>query len=351
MLTSVAEQLKTIVESLSIVTNAAGPIEPGQKVEFNIVSSITDLAASESLATIPLSIPIDVQVSWTIEDENGTQLDEADVLSPNPLTGLNLFLLFKPPIVDLGHDAPDLVLRTVKAKVTVKSFNLTPAPTSATKDLQLPVQLVPLELPIILALFRFSKYRPFADDMEPGFSLMVVPRGSPIQGLTEPTNEILRRIERTLSPLRTFVGIAGFLAGLRILSQALAAQPMVRARAGNIENLTDIHMRTETFLGIDIFNRDMRANDRISSLIFIGPPGQTVACYNDENFAEGEGAFKVQAGLDMVVLIPDLSVTMSRLEDIPGVAIIKEDNDSNRFDDSMTSVKFLGRTPIEEPER
>jgi hypothetical protein len=345
-LTSVVEQLNKLADSLSIITNVGGPIEPGQKVEFNIVTSIADIAASETLATIPLGIPVDIQVSWTVEDGNGNQLTGADFLSRNPLTGLNVFLLFKPPIIDLGVDAPDLVVRIVKATVTVKSFNLTPAQTSTSRELQLPVPLVPLELPTILALFRHTKFRPFEDDMTPGFSLMVVPDGSPIQGLTEPTNEVLRRIEGTLRPLRTFVGIAGFLTGLGILSQALAAQPMARARAGNIPDLEDIHMRTETFLGIDIFNRDMRANDRVSSLIFIGPPGRTVACYNDENFAEGEGAFKVHAGLDMVVLIPVLGVAISDLEAIPGVGII---NDSNRFENRMTSVQFLEDTPIEEP--
>ncbi|MFY9620476.1 MAG: hypothetical protein WAM70_07430 [Pyrinomonadaceae bacterium] len=344
-LTTVVEQLNKLANSLSIITNALGPIEPGQKVEFNLVSSIADMSVSETLATIPLDIPVKVQVKWTVEDENGNQLTGADFFTPSPLTTLNVFFLFKPPIIDLGVDAPDLVLRTVKATVTVKSFNLTDPQTSTPRDLQLPVQLVPLELPTILALFRHTKFRPFDDGMKPGFSLVVVPNGSPIQGLTEPTNEVLRRIEGALRPLRTFVGIAGFLTGLAILSQALAAQPIARVRAGNIIDLEDISMRLETFLGSDQLNRDMRPDDDVGSLIFIGPPGRTVACYNNDHFAEDQGAFKLHVGLDMVVLIPALGVAISALEAIPGVDIIRPDTDLDRFENSMTSVQFLADTP------
>jgi hypothetical protein len=362
-------QLLDWANTIHMVSTATGLIEPGQKVDLQILSSARNMFVIDSVGGIQLpvgtgtllpSLPVKLKVAWLVKDDEGNTLNPGtDYLitkaapSVNSGQGQLISLIFMPPIVELGASEVPLTANiSVEAEVTLEVLHSTPVanptrvavtiPSDVTRrldpnHLKLPLELVPLEIPTFVALFRLSDYQPFARDMEPGFVLMIVPGSSPLRGLVEVTNDILQRLEDAVRPLRALAAMAIFLTRLTIARQALEAQPMIRIIAGDVDNLTDIHMRTETFLGVDIFNRDMRANDRVSSMIFMGPPNRMVGCYNDEEFAEGEGAFSVRVDETMITLIP----VVRSVANEGVIEVLQEDDDDNRFEDSLTSVKFL----------
>jgi hypothetical protein len=136
----------------------------------------------------------------------------------------------------------------------------------------------------------------------------MVPYHSVIQGIVGPFNELMKQINLALRPLRSLAGIASFLTGLEVLSHAMNAQPMMRLRRGSVGDLDDVHMRVETFLGVDLFNRNLRANDRASALAVMGPCGTRIGFYDDQHFdlGNGEFAFNVVTGPEMVTIVRDL---------------------------------------------
>ncbi|MBD0371204.1 MAG: hypothetical protein ICV60_10245 [Pyrinomonadaceae bacterium] len=360
MLLNLKNQLDALTDTLHLVSNVAGPVEPGQKVELEVVSGAPDLFATVNALDNPVlagtaqlltQVPVEIQVTWSVTLNGKPLKSGTDFLATNNVEGPSVAFLFKPEFIDLGFSKNPFPARLViKATVRLRAWPTngaiaTAIPTAqVSKDitLELPLSLMPLEIPTILALFRNEQFRALPDDnLDGGFVLMVVPSYSYLQGLTEQMNDLLVKIDEVVRPIRTLLGLAAFLSGLTILRQALSAQPMVRLRHGDIDDLTDIHMRVETLFGADLLNRDLRPNDRVSSLIFMAPKGRKVGCYNDQNQAEGEGAFAVDVGDEMITLIPSLRVSIAELEAQPHVEVLKPDNDSNRFDDSMSSVQFL----------
>jgi hypothetical protein len=300
-----AADLNTLASTLRLVTGNAGPVEPGDLVEAKVLSSLTEVTIVDTLAAIALTVPVQVDVRWTVVDHDGHELQvDSHFVANNGLTGPLVEFLFKPPIVELVGEPPPTFTWMIRATVTLRVGTVV----SDAKQLAVPVEVVALELPVLLALFRHKQFAAFEDPDDPGFVLLVVPADSILKGLTEPFNDLMDRLDLALSRLRGLVGIAGFLTGLTILRHALASQPMVRTRAGNVGDLEDVHMRVETLLGFDFLNRDMRAADRVSSLVLMGPCGTRVGCYDDENFSldDGEWAFNLRTGLEMITVIRDL---------------------------------------------
>ena len=360
MLLNLTKQLDALTETLHLLSNLAGPVEPGQKIELEVVSAAPDLFATVSVLDNPVvggvaqlltQVPVEILVTWSVTKAGKPVKPGTDFLVTNNAEGSSGTFFFKPEFVDLGfarNPSPTLIVIKATARLRAWPTNGVTATTnpipqlSKEVSLEIPLQLVPLEIPTILALFRYKEFRSLeGGTLEGGFVLMVVPDYSYLQDLTEEMNALLVRIDEAVRPIRTLVGLAAFLSGLTILRQALSAQPMVRMWHGDISNLTSIHMRVETRFGIDLLNRDLRPNDRVSSLIFMGPEGRKIGCYNDENHAQGEGAFTVDVGNEMITLIPSLRVSIAKIKLNPNVEVLVEDNDSNRFDESMTSVQFL----------
>ncbi|HEX8054219.1 MAG TPA: hypothetical protein VF517_14610 [Thermoleophilaceae bacterium] len=268
-----------------------------------------------------------------------------DFVANNGLAGLLVGFVFKPPIVELTRSPVPTVSWTITASVTVRAGGLA----SDTKSLSVPVELGQLEIPKFIALFRHKNFAAFEDPDTPGFVLMLIPHHSILQGISEPLNDLLDRIHEALRPLRSLVGIAAFLTGIDTLKQALASQPLVRVKRGSEDNLEDIHMRVDKFLGSTWLEKDLRPNDRVSALILMGPCGTRVGCFDDEDFTteHGEWGFHVRTGPEMVTIISDLS------DGKPPPTFPEEDPNDPRsqrlfilrrggasFADNMTSVLF-----------
>lgn len=362
MLFDLAKQLDALTNTLRLVSNVIVPVEPGQKVELEVLSAAPDLFVTDKVLDNPLlagtaqlltQIPVEIRVAWSVTDGAERLSPGVDFLATNEMRGPSVDFIFKPPFLELGTVKPlvDDSLRIITARVTLRAWpnNVAlNAPSTAVPQevvskevkLNLILSLVPLEIPTLLALFRFEDFRALGKaDLTPGFVLMVMPKHSYLGELVENMNEVLVRIEEAVRPIRTLLGLAAFLAGLNILRQALTAQPMLRAFHGTeIDDLDNIHMRVDTRFGSDFLKRDLRPNDRVSSLIFLGVPGKKVTCFADTDQDPDDGAFEVHLGTEMIAVVPTL-----RLKQAPHPAVTVIDNTdsgNNNFDDSLSSLRF-----------
>ncbi|HEX8572289.1 MAG TPA: hypothetical protein VF759_06020 [Allosphingosinicella sp.] len=372
MAVNLEDQLRDWLGTLRIVSNATGPVRPGQRVDLSILSSAREMSGGEALllpavqnvlgsAGRALSqAPVRVKVKWEVEREKGEDqfetlvpgtdfLANAHTLDAEGLQGAAISLTFMPEFVPLTEDSPTPTRVTITPTVTLEAilidgaaatharatFPMAGTPRSR-NPLRLDLDLLPLQVPVFLALFRFNDYRPLADDLNPGFALLITGKGSPLKGFTEATNEILVQLEESIRPLRSIAGVAGFLTGLATLRHALAAQPTVRVASGDVENLAAIHMRKDSFLGVDALDRDLRAHDETGSLILIGPSGTTAGCFCDEEFEQGEGAFEVRTGAEAIRLVPSVGA-LRMATPTPGVTVLKDDTEDT-FDDSLSSI-------------
>jgi hypothetical protein len=303
-----AAQLNFVADSLRLVTDAAGVVQPGNTVNAEVVSSLSDLNAVDSVGptSIPLARPVDIEVTWHVYDESGIERGPGvDFVSTGGLGGISAGFVFKPPIVELTYGGLATHTWEIRVRVSVSAEGVT---SPVTRDLSVPVELLELGIPKFVALFRHRNFEAIDDNLEGGFVLLMVPYHSVLQGIVGPFNELMKQIDLALRPLRTLAGIASFLTGIEVLSHALNAQPMMRLRRGSVDDLEGIHMRVETFLGVDLFNRDLRANDGASALAVMGPCGTRIGFYDDEDFDldNGEFAFNIVTGPEMVTIVRDL---------------------------------------------
>jgi hypothetical protein len=183
----------------------------------------------------------------------------------------------------------------------------------------IPVLIPVLPIPKLLVLFR---YHDFNFNTEGGLprkgqaALLVVPARSPL-GTLEDLRPILRTLRTVLAPLRSLSRFARFLTGLNTLSAALSRRPRVRfAVADQINDLHDIKLitmgrwedpwvndeipdlfslRSQPWPGNDEDN-DIYAGNRMTSLIFLGPPGAEVECYLDKSCSPFSGTLAVKTG-------------------------------------------------------
>lgn len=371
MTLDVVQHLGRIAESLRLTATPVGPVSPGELVQARILSTVQDLAIAETVlgdlslqgagglldqltGTVPIAAaaPIGLEVEWEVV-VGGQTLSQGDGLVASdgfagPDLAFRLVPTFPGLLTELRDDLPpSSIPALVRAHV-----RLTAGTAVVERDLELPFEAVPLGIPTLLALFRHRNFES-GNDQEDGFVLLVVPENSPLKTGAARLNRLFEQLDELLRPLRTVAGIADFLLGIGILGVAFSAHRHFRMRAvDQIGDLDDIHMIREEFLGVDIFDRDTRANDRISSLIFIGPPDRAVECFNDEDFDLGEGALRIRAGLGLAAVVRDLhvgdpvSVLGTGL-----VEVLRRNDDSNRFGDSMTSLRFVTvEPPLPSPE-
>lgn len=362
MLFDVVKQLNALTETLRLVSNVSVPVEPGQKVELKILSAAPDLFVTDKVLDNPIltgvaqlltQIPVEIQVRWSVTDGERKLSPGVDFLATNGMAGPFVDFIFKPEFLELGTVKPlvDDSLRIITAQVTLRAWptNIAPNTTepqavvSKEVKLSLPLAVAPLEIPTMLALFRFADFRAMGlADLTPGFVLMLMPKNSYLQEFTEQLNETLVRIEEAIRPIRTLLGLAAFLARLNVLRQALTAQPMLRMlHRQEIDSFNNIHMRVDTRFGVDFFKRDLRADNRVSSLIFMGVSGKKVTCFVDKDRDPGDGAFEIVSATEMIVLLPTMNLNAATLAEHPEVKVIDNTNNGlNNFEDSLSSMKF-----------
>jgi hypothetical protein len=77
MLFDVLKQLNVLTETLHLVSNIASTVEPGQKVELQVLSGAPDLFVTDKVldnsiltgaAQLVTQIPVGIHVEWSVRD-------------------------------------------------------------------------------------------------------------------------------------------------------------------------------------------------------------------------------------------------------------------------------------------
>ena len=294
--------------------------------------------------TTTSTVPVQVEVQWHVRDENGNPI--ADVAwsdgtqsgtgDPPVLVGnealADLTLTFSAVFVELTSTPAPVAQRSVSASIRLS------AATTSTGWVDLPPVTVPIPavpVPTALVLFQDSNFR--------NNKLLVVPASSPI---VDPARTLLETaldtLNSTLGTLGAAVGLAAFFVGnLQAVKDALdAGGNVVFRKTDSIGNLNDLDLESG-------FLNDTEAEDELSSLIFIGPPGRRVQAFNDRNLSDSEGEMDVTIGPELLVLASSLH-SNSPASDPPGrISVPKAPtgsrflfHDITSFGDELSSLRF-----------
>jgi hypothetical protein len=304
--------------NVATVTNGA-PAPPG-------VPGL--LGAIQGTVQIPMdvtqSVSLDVQISarWTVTDEQGNMVGSQDlswtVTNPNTSTvdqqgsggsitiapdlaleilNLAFNVLFVEAVQFDGTTFPaPIAKRTLEA-----SIQLTAGPASSgwvnLPPLELSLAVIPI--PTILLLFENASFT------DPGVGLIMVPANSPLDSTT--ITAALNALDNTLSPLQASLAVLSFVLG------EIAPGATVQTALGLAQNARLTFQKTD---GIsDLSNIEWKshwygdedAEDNISSIIMIGPPGRQAQCFNGRDFAgSAEGQMNINIGSELLVEVPNL---------------------------------------------
>jgi hypothetical protein len=346
-------------ESLPVATTFTSLVDPfteGDVTKAGVPGLIGLLAGTFQLpldVTETTTVGVTVQVQWRIRDEHGHPVADAEWVTEtaSPMQGTG-----DPPLL-AGEDAVaalELTLSAAFGELTLPPEPPRPRTVSAAirlsagtistgwvdvPPLTLTVQLIPV--PTVLLLFMHKDFK--------GRVLLVVPANSPIGDPPEvPLKDALDDVKDALDALGTVAGVATFFVGhLQAVKDALDNAPAVIFGKTNSEsNLNDIDLETHWFP----LQNDTEAEDELSSVIMIGPPGRKVEAFNKRNFETGEGQMDVVVGGELMVLGADLH-TSAPATDPPGRIAVPHAPSGSRwhtywwgditgFGDELSSFRF-----------
>ena len=178
------------------------------------------------------------------------------------------------------------------------------------------------------------------------FVLVLVPDDSPIGSISALrfAFDKLREVSKTAAGLASLAGVAG--SGLTTLTGlgdaidtvlgAFNAHALINERVGmafvtadSVSNLNDI----DVILGPHIWNNDVEAEDTISSLALVGPPGRRIRVFQHRDFR----------GRNMAITVSPVCVTLVNEMTNPPVTVPAGQASAvnDPLDNRMSSVAFL----------
>lgn len=278
------ETIDSIPIEVPVVRVGLGPVEPCKPVLLNILPPfLPKLASLGGLPTINPELPdvasklpktpgtpeLPIQIANVeveVRDAGNVQLGDfvQDRPAPDKLT-----VLLAPPTVPLTNDPqpPTLVSRTIVVKVTVQI-----GPVSREIRVPITVQLLPLPIPVVLALFRHNNFSPVWGS-DPGCVFLMVPENSPLVSV-QGALEALKLLRTLLEPLKPIARLVRLITGLGLLADALATQP-VKFAVRNTINLKDVNFQEfKLYFWVWEFTLPIKTlEDEMSSFILIGREG------------------------------------------------------------------------------
>ncbi len=244
-----------------------------------------------------LVIPITYDMKW--KGPSSSPLDPTKVTAT--------FVV--PPVVSGYGSTPSFsyvgvqVVATARFdRVPLSACNLPEIVVSARRSLRIPS--VRIEIPTVLVLA-------VGKDLQGPGILVVVPA-------TLPFAQRSALLEGAVRPaLRTLEGAQTALQGVPAFAGTLALLTPLKAINGLLESGTSVQFRRRTTIndlnGITLVQRgytenDTEAENEISSLMLIGPPGATVDLYNDTDRRAGNGHLRVSVRAQYFVRVGNLHV-------------------------------------------
>ena len=249
-----------------------------------------------------VSVALSAEVEWIIKDENNQAVLSTNLFKVRSGAALpEATFHLKPPTTELTTN-PNLVpvRRYVHARVKLTALGITSGWIDVPGD-GLPIWVARLPIPTVLLMFLHANYASKSGN-DPGAVLVVLPSNSPFGAWAEFQTKV-NEIRNTISTLSDFAGFGAFLTGVPNLLSAVDEQPyIVPAPLGDrFANLNDIDLIVRSW-----WENDTEAEDEISSLILIGPPGKRVRLYNARDFNSGEGQLDLTVGDEMYAAVPNL---------------------------------------------
>lgn len=303
------------------------------------------------------TISVSASVRWRIRDENGglvsvtwQRLGDAATSSGSeiiqslgnlpsatpPTFATNLLTLTFPLLfTELLGTAPPLPRRRIEAALRLEVA----AAGIATDWIDLP----PID--IFLPAIPVPRIAIFTADVDfGGQALIVVPSGSPLTNVSDVTTAI-SSLAGTLTPLAgAMPGLNVFLTQFGLVLGALSSSRPLFQVADSIPFLRD-QVWTEG-LGNVIFN--FNAEDTISAMAVVGPPGRVVQCFNDREFSDSQGQLNVSTGTGVMTTIRDLGSSAPPCDPAGNISIPRPPGGArfflhgiSTFGDEFSSMRFV----------
>ncbi|MFL5311763.1 MAG: hypothetical protein ACJ79H_15100 [Myxococcales bacterium] len=339
--------------TLNIGSVTSGPLTP-PGVPGTIGTVVGNLPIP-STVTEPTLTPVTANVRYRILDEQGVPVANAAwtlAVPGQPVSGVGgdvdaalapfaeLDIKFPPIIVELTTSPPLPVRRTIQASVNLSTA--TPSASSGWIDLP-PVQLdlIPIAIPTIFLLYENVGFT--------GRMLIVVPSNSPLTeaGLSAELNQLSTAISALANNAAFSLTLMTAMLGTgdpsgRSIPDQLAAFRRIFVKADAIANLDD-HVYDGGFLGIG----RVTAEDLMSAVMFIGPPGRQAQCFIRRDFDSGNGQFNVTVSGSTLAATATNIHSASPASDPAGSVTVVTPPSGFRpfhfisiFGDELSSVKF-----------
>ncbi|HMF56054.1 MAG TPA: hypothetical protein VK619_06820 [Pyrinomonadaceae bacterium] len=252
---------------------------------------------------IPVEVPVGVSVTWEVLDSDGTTVLMAGTTTftaPNGTSSPEVSFVFAPQTVEMTSQ---MTIPTVQRFIRA-TIKLTAGTVNYTFTLpNIPVDVPAIPIPKVIVFFLHAYFSPSWGDDE-GAAFIVVPNNSPLRSLAQ-LQGVLNTLQSTVSTLTGLAEFASFLLGLNDLIGTLPAQPYVQFRVADASNKLN-NFNDVTLIQRSWYENDTEAEDELSSLIFIGPPGRRVQCFNDRDTKTDEGAFELTIGPKLHAIIRNL---------------------------------------------
>lgn len=307
-----------------------------------VLGQLTGTVGVPLEVTKMLTANVSVEVEWRVRDEAGNLVSEFTMTPAAPTPEDVVTFAFKSFVTELTNQPEPVVKRFIEAAIRLR------AGTTSTDQIVLPsvpVVIPVLRVPTILVMFQDKNF----DNSR----MVLVPGNSPLAG--EGVDDALNALATALNtlPLPSIVDRAALLEdfgeGLTRLSFFAALMPdptngVAFRKADGIANLNDVVI-WDTGL---FFLNNTEAEDEMTSLVLIGPPGRKVETYIAREFSDSEGAMNVTVGKELFADIGDLkskapqSTPADRVEvtKTPGRAGVWPVEWEVDFSESISSVRF-----------
>lgn len=274
------------------------PTTPGQPHVFRVRPLALVMPVLGGLIDPATALPISITVSWSVENAGGVTLaaDEAVVYARRG-NALEATVMVLPDFVELTRTyQPGTKTRYVAATAVLGVTQGTETTTVELPLVRHPITVPAVPVPTLAMFFHARKLGIEGNSLASGhqFLLIGVPGDSPIAGVAALRGALdtLRRVSQTADNIASLAGLAGVgLASLTSLGtgldEVIHAIDLHRPKSNvgvaflvgdGVRNLNDIEMVRQRW-------NDIEAEDEISSIVFLGPPGRMLNIHRDDNFS------------------------------------------------------------------
>ena len=299
---------KPLAQNLKLVQQAASGI-----CNLPVIKQVCDalrptgigglLAQLSATYQVPTetSAALSVEVEWIVKEaDNSTILstDEWKIRTGGTLPEMSFHIA---PFVREWTSPPDLtpLQRWLHARVKLTALGVT----SGWLDVPgtgLPFFVEPLQVPRMLVGGLHKNFAATSGNDE-GAALIVLPTNSPFTAWAQVMSTI-NNVRNTVAALSDLPRFASAMTGLpNILGTINSIPHIVPVVADQVPYLNDIDLIQRGF-----FENDTEAEDELSSILLVGPPGSYAQLYNAQNYGNGEGQLTLTVGTELFSTIPDL---------------------------------------------